>query len=128
MNGSGMTVFRILLFAFAALSMPTPSAAQPAQDGAAIFRQQCQMCHVNTKGARPVLAPNVFAVAGRKAGSTDFAGYSPALKASGLVWNAAGLDRFLAGPARLVPGTRMVIAIPDAGSRAAVIVYLQGLK
>lgn len=86
------------------------------------------MCHVSAKGARPTLAPNLFGVAGRKAASSDFANYSPALKASGLVWSKASLDRFLAAPGKLVPGTRMVIAIPDAKRRAAVVAYLQGLK
>jgi cytochrome c len=120
-----MTLSRILPLALAAAALvPTVAQAQ----GAAIFKQQCQMCHVNAKGARPAIAPNLFGVAGRKAASSDFASYSPALKASGLVWSKANLDRFLAAPGKLVPGTRMVIAIPDATRRAAVVAYLQGLK
>jgi cytochrome c len=123
-----MTLFRTLPLALAALLTPALASAQPAAEGAAIFKQQCQMCHVNTKGAKPAIAPNVFGVSGRKAGSSDFTSYSPALKASGVVWNAANLDRFLAAPGKMVPGTRMVIAIPDAKRRAAVVAYLQGLK
>jgi cytochrome c len=99
-----------------------------AQDGATVFKQQCQACHVSAKDARPVLAPNLFGVAGRKAGTTAFTAYSPALKASGLVWDKANLDRFLAAPGKLVPGTRMVIAVPDAARRAALVAYLQSLK
>lgn len=123
-----MTLFRTMPLTLAALLTPALASAQPAAEGAAIFKQQCQMCHVNAKGARPAIAPNMFGVAGRKAGSTDFASYSPALKASGVVWNAANLDRFLTAPAKMVPGTRMVISIPDAKRRAAVVAYLQSLK
>ncbi|WP_068090973.1 c-type cytochrome [Novosphingobium rosa] len=114
--------------ALGAMLLPGMAAAQSAQDGAAIFKQQCQMCHVSSKDAKPTLAPNLFGVGGRKAASSGFASYSPALKASGLVWNKANLDRFLTAPTKAVPGTRMVIAIPDAKRRQAVIDYLQTLK
>jgi cytochrome c len=117
-----------LAAAMSALLLPALAAAQGAPDGAAIFKQQCQMCHVSAKDAKPTLAPNLSGVAGRKAGTSAFASYSPALKASGLVWNEANLDRFLTAPGKLVPGTRMVIAVPDAQRRAAVIAYLKSLK
>lgn len=120
------TRLRKILFIALACTMAPGIAA--AEDGATIFKQQCQMCHVNTKDARPVLAPNLYGVVGRKAAKSDFATYSPALKSSGLVWNAANLDRFLTAPTKLVPGTRMVIAIPDAARRAAVLAYLKSLK
>ena len=104
------------------------AAAQTAADGATMFKQQCQACHVSTKDAHPTLAPSLYGIVGRKAASSAFANYSPALKGSGLVWNEANLDRFLTAPTKLVPGTRMVIAVPDAARRAAVIAYLKGLK
>ena len=50
--------------------------------------------------------------------------YSPALKASTLVWTTANLDQFLADPAKTVPGTAMPIKVPDAAQRAALISYL----
>jgi len=53
--------------------------------------------------------------------------YSPALKQSGIVWNARTLDRFLADPLRMVPGTTMTYAgVTDAGERADLIAYLGG--
>jgi cytochrome c len=62
-------------------------------------------------------------VVGRHAGATGF-NYSPALKSAKLVWDRATIDRFLAGPSKVVPGTRMVIFIPDPQQRAAIVDYL----
>ena len=50
---------------------------------------------------------------------------SPALKASGLVWDAATLDRWLTGPPELVPGTKMYFSLSDPQKRADIIAYLQ---
>jgi cytochrome c len=110
-----------------ATSLSAPMAhAQNAGAGAATFKQQCQMCHVNTAGAKGFAAPNLWGVVGRKAGSTQFA-YSTALKNSGQTWDPKTLDTFLTAPGKLVPGTRMVVAIPDAKKRADVIAYLKTL-
>jgi glucose/arabinose dehydrogenase len=54
-------------------------------------------------------------------------GYSGALRESQLTWDRATLDRFLAAPGQLVPGTTMPIAIPDDGERRAVLDYLATL-
>lgn len=105
------------------LASANPAGAAPGPDGQTLFRQRCGSCHTVTPGARAVLAPNLAGVVGRKAASTTFA-YSPALKASNVTWTRANLDRFLTAPGRMVPGTRMVIAVPDAGQRAALIDYL----
>ncbi|QUD90650.1 cytochrome c family protein [Phenylobacterium montanum] len=85
------------------------------------------MCHVNTAGATPTAAPNLFGVVGRKAASTSF-NYSDALKASGLTWTPANIDSFITAPNKKVPGTRMVISVPAAPDRADLIAYLQTLK
>jgi cytochrome c len=53
--------------------------------------------------------------------------YSPALKASGLVWTRENLDRWLAGPERLVPGQKMGYSVPDARDRSDLIAYLETL-
>ena len=110
----------LLIAAFA------PSIAS-AQDGGAIYRQRCQMCHTAVAGQKPGLGPNLYGVVGRKAASTEFL-YSPALKQSGLTWDKATLDKFLTAPSKLVPGTRMAIAVPSATDRAALIAYFATLK
>ncbi len=114
-----------LLLAGIAIGLPAaaPAQAQAAPNGETLFRQRCASCHSVTPGKTSPLAPNLIGVVGRKAASGTFA-YSPALKASNLTWNRANLDRFLAAPARMVPGTRMVIALPDPAQRAAVLNYL----
>jgi cytochrome c len=48
------------------------------------------------------------------------------MKRSGIVWNERTLDRFLAAPTKVVPGTTMTYAgVPDAKERAALIQYLK---
>ncbi|MCJ2182157.1 cytochrome C [Novosphingobium sp. 1949] len=84
------------------------------------------MCHVNTSGARAITAPNLFGLSGRAAGSTPFKG-STALAKSGVTWNANSLDQFLQAPAKMIPGTRMVVKVPDANQRHDLIAYLLSL-
>lgn len=96
-------------------------------DGGAIFRQRCQMCHVSVSTQKTGLGPNLARVVGRRAASTAFA-YSTALKASALTWDKPTLDRFLTAPMKMVPGTRMVMAVPNGVERGALIGYLATLR
>ena len=107
--------------------LATPALAQDAAAGATLFKGRCGICHSVTPGQKAMMAPNLSGVAGRKAGSTEF-NYSSALKASGLKWDKPTLDKFLTAPMKLVPGTRMVISLPDAKQRADVVAYLSTLK
>ena len=116
-----------LAFALAATTLLAMGASLPAQaqapDGATIFRMRCGSCHTVVPAGRAVLGPNLSGVVGRKAASTTF-NYSPALKASGLTWTRANLDRYITAPSRMIPGTRMVIAVSDPAQRAALLNYL----
>jgi len=130
-----MTVRKEVSGVVLALSMAASLAASPAlaagnaQAGAALVKARCQVCHTVTKGQKPTaLAPSLSGVNGRKAGSTDFAQYSPALKASGITWTPAKLDAFLQAPAKLVPGTKMFMAVPNAAERADVVAFLVSNK
>lgn len=72
------------------------------------------------------MGPNLHGLFGRKAGTVaGFKTYSPALKASGIVWDAKSLDQYLAAPTTKVPGTRMVVKVSDPARRAALIAYLR---
>lgn len=115
------------VLAMAVIGVAAPASAQDAGAGATIFRQRCSLCHVVKAGVRTGMGPNLAGLAGRRAASTDFA-YSPALKASQLKWDKATLDRFLTAPSKVVPGTRMVFAVPAAKQRADLIAYLLTLK
>ena len=107
-----------------AMLVPPPVVASPTQDvGAQVFGT-CRACHMLQAGAKSGLGPNLNGLFGRKAGSLAEYNYSPALKASGIVWNAQSLDQFLASPGTKVPGTRMVIKVTDPAKRAALIAYL----
>ena len=113
----------LLIPALALAGTAATLSAQTKPDGATLFRQRCASCHTVTPGGRAMLGPNLAGVVGRKAAATPF-NHSPAFKKLNLTWNRANLDRYLAGPARMVPGTRMVISVSDAQQRAAIIDYL----
>jgi cytochrome c len=102
--------------------------AQGVDDGATYFSQHCQMCHTNSSGERNGVGPNLFGVGNRKAGSIASFSYTPALKSSKLVWTQKTLDKFLTMPGAMVPGTMMVVSIPDAAQRKTLIAYLLTLK
>lgn len=88
----------------------------------------CAACHTIEVG-RNGFGPSLAGVAGRRAASLPGYAYSAALKNSGLVWNAATLDRWLTSPQRAVPGTRMPFAgIPDPARRKEVIDYILTLQ
>ena len=87
----------------------------------------CLACHTVEKG-RSGSGPSLVGVFGRKAGALPGYPYSPALAASGLTWDAATLDRWLAAPVKLVPGTRMVMPVTDPAARRALVGYLETLK
>lgn len=53
--------------------------------------------------------------------------YSQALRQADIVWDERTLDRYLADPRLLVPGTTMTVALRSEGERAAVIAYLREL-
>jgi cytochrome c len=111
-----------------ALSSTTFAFAAPAANGETIFRQRCQICHsVAATGAAGV-GPNLKGVIGRKAAASPGFNYSPALKQSNLIWTQPNLDRFLVAPTKVVPGTRMVMALTDPAQRAAVLQYLMRLR
>ena len=106
--------------------MPSSTSADTLSQsgGAALYQQRCQSCHALAPGAASPMGPNLAGVVGRKAGSTSYR-YSPALKAAGITWTSESLDKYLAGPTRMVPGTRMAVAVTDAGQRAELIRYLE---
>ena len=82
----------------------------------------CALCHsLDRNGAGPRHA-GVF---GRTAGTVPDYRYSPALQKSGIVWNDETLDKWLADPQTLVPGTKMFFDVKSAQDRADVIDFLK---
>lgn len=92
--------------------------------GQAVFAQACAGCHALQAGVRSV-GPELHGLFGRRAGSLPGYPYSAAMRDSGIVWSAKTLDRFIADPRRVVPGTSMAFpGIPDPQIRARLIAYL----
>lgn len=84
---------------------------------------RCLACHAI--GANRT-GPQHCGLFGRKAGTAPgFDGYSQAMRASGIVWNARTLDRFLKEPLAVVPKTFMTYAgVTEAADRADLIAWL----
>jgi cytochrome c len=105
----------------AALHVQQAAAAGDPAHGAQVYKT-CALCHsFERNGAGPKHA-GVF---GRTAGTVADYRYSPALQKSGIVWSDATLDRWLADPQALVPGTKMFFNVDSAQDRADVIEYLK---
>ncbi|MEJ6788261.1 c-type cytochrome [Brevundimonas sp. BR2-1] len=114
-----MTAIWLLLAVFAA---PPPPQTDP---GARAF-QRCAACH--SLRSNEESAPRLGDVLGRRAGAVRSFAYSDAMEAAGqrgLVWDAATLERFLADPDAVVPGTTMPYQGGSAAERRALIDWLR---
>lgn len=100
---------------------PVAAAAPPA----GFF--QCRTCHSVEPGKNGI-GPTLAGIVGSKAGEVPGFNFSPALKNSGITWDRATLEQWLAHPTKLVPGTRMVAMVPDPVRRKEIIDYLETLK
>jgi cytochrome c2 len=102
----------------------SPAHAQDAAAGKSMFRSQCSICH-SVEPGRNMTGPSLFAIVGRPAGQVSGFHYSPAMQTSHFTWDKATLDRYLAAPRQVVPGTFMAYAgVKDATQRANLIAYL----
>lgn len=107
--------------------MASPAQAQDAAAGKRAFLK-CAACHSIAKGAPGKIGPNLFGVVGRKAGTVPGFRYSAAMKAKGaaIKWDAPTLDKWLARPSAVIPGTSMAFGgVPNAAERASIIAYLK---
>lgn len=85
--------------------------------------ERCAACHAID---RDRAGPRHCGIIGRPAGSVKGFEYSAALRRSRIVWTETSLDRFLASPMKVVPGTSMGCAgIESAAERADLIAYLK---
>jgi len=88
---------------------------------------QCKTCHKVEPGQHSV-GPSLAGVHGSKAGVAAGYNFSGAMKASGLTWDDASLDRYLENPMTTVPGSKMAYAgLKDPAKRAEMIAYLKTL-
>ena len=114
--------------AFAALAFGSAQAAGDATNGKTLFAR-CAICHKVTKDGGNGLGPNLFGVAGRKAGTAAGFAYSDAMKKSGITWTEDKLAAYIADPKGTVPGNRMSFAGVNGPAQAGdVAAYLSTLK
>ena len=87
----------------------------------------CRTCHYPEQGIGHNNGPALWNILGQTAGTQPgFDGYSETMKQSGVVWNEAYLDAWLANPDAFMPGTTMIaLPIEDAQHRADIIAYLK---
>ncbi len=98
--------------------------SQDATAGQGVFQAQCSICHSPRPG-RTVIGPSLFGVVGRHSGRIPDFHYSSANLRSGLTWDLPTLDRYLASPQQVVPGTQMTYpGLKDPRMRADLIAYL----
>ena len=120
-----MNAFRlpgIALALAAACAQAAPAADATLREGEALYAR-CMGCHALGYDRT---GPHHCGLFGRRAGSVPGFPYSEAMKRSDIIWSARTLDRFLADPAKAVPGTSMGYAgIRDPGERAALIAWLR---
>ncbi|MDF3072612.1 MAG: cytochrome c [Alphaproteobacteria bacterium] len=121
---------RILLL-LPLLLFATPAAAQTgdADNGEKVFKRYCMTCHIAAEKGPSRQGPTLHGLIGRKSGSVAGFRYSEANKKANIVWDAAILEKYLAEPRVVIPGTSMAFAgVRKADERADLIAYLATLK
>jgi cytochrome c len=102
----------------------TPALAQ--DDGQTAFNNSCRTCHTMKEGDNRQ-GPSLAGIVGRKAGSLPGFNYSPSMKQSGITWDEATLDKFIADPEQVVHGSTMKPygGITDAAQRKTIVDFLK---
>ena len=126
---SGNLTARFVLGFCAVSTLPVAAESGDATRGRAYFQQNCALCH-DTGGAKQATAgqgPSLVGVVGRRAASLSEFNYSKALRASAITWDATQLDSYLTNPPALVPGTIMIVTVPNASDRSDLISFLASI-
>ena len=104
-------------------------AAQPAPNrGAQVYRRVCFSCHALEPGRNTPAGPTLHRLAGRPIAASRGFNYSPALRrfaARERRWTRVLLERFLADPEALVPGSEMSLPALSPEDRRAVAAWPQ---
>ncbi len=126
MRTNTILIATVVVTAAAMFGAASSAQAQTAQEGRAAF-VICASCH-SVDGSTKA-GPTLKGTFGRKAAAdSEFNSYSSALRNSKIVWTAAELDAYLKAPTTRVTGTTMMVGVPDAKRRKAIIAYMRTLK
>lgn len=99
------TIVAIVLAALPVVASADPQAAR-IESGRRLF-QRCASCHTVGPNAVNGFGPQLNGIVGRKAGSVAGYAFSPALRASRIVWDERTLAAFIRDSDKVVPGNRM---------------------
>lgn len=105
--------------------LPEPYRSADLERGERLYAM-CRSCHTYVPGGANLTGPNLWGTFDAKAGHVAGYNYSEALKASGLVWDAATMDKWIENPRGLVEGTKMAyVGMKSAEDRAALVAWLK---
>jgi glucose/arabinose dehydrogenase len=129
MRTSLLTIFfRSLVLSLATLVARAADSPGDSDHGRILFQQSCALCHAAGPGTQGGQGPTLAGVVGRKAAAAPNFSYTKALTESGLTFDAATLDRYLASPSTVVPGTNMVVQVANLADRRDLIAYLSTVR
>ena len=115
-----------LIAACAGCASPEPS--RSLAQGERLYRN-CHSCHSLEVGDNSPAGPTLHAIVDRPVASQAGFNYSPALRRLARTqptWSRELLDRFLADPDGLAPGTEMgFVGLDDLAERRALIAWLE---
>lgn len=112
-----------LVAGFLMLGSQAAVAEGDAAKGEKIYKK-CKACHSLEAGKNKV-GPSLAGIFGRTAGTEEGFKFSDAMKDSGIVWDDATMDSFLAKPKEVVPKTRMAFpGLKKEQDRLDLIAYL----
>ena len=121
-----MLKFAKHLFLAGALTISASGAALAgdAAAGEKVYKK-CKACHALEAGKNKV-GPSLAGIVGQEAGKVEGYKYSKAMAESGVVWDDANLDAYLAKPKDFIKGTKMSFAgLKKEEDRANVIEFLK---
>ncbi len=91
--------------------------------GQQAFRK-CQACH-SVEAGKNLIGPSLAGVVGRPSAQAEGYNYSPAMKDSKVVWDAAALGAFLEAPQKFIPKNKMAFpGLRSETERRNVTAYL----
>jgi len=105
--------------------LPAPYSTGDLANGEAKFAM-CRSCHTTAKGGANTTGPNLHGIFGSKVGEVPNFKFSDALLATGITWDAAKMDAWIASPRTMVPGTKMSYAgLNNPKDRIDLVAYLK---
>ena len=90
--------------------------------------QACAACH-STKAGTHLTGPSLANIWGHRAGTVPgFSRYSDAMKHANVRWDEETLDKWLANPEEMVPGTSMTFpGVQERTARQDIVAYLRAV-